>query len=118
MLCRQVCCKKKPWTSSIVGRFPGAMAQQRVMRFHKLSEIRFCPSGRGGFSILLVLTWRTAESPGRWENGGFSVMHSSISIANEYVSEEAVAGTIFPRKNSGAEYLKRSSDNPPVEEWF
>ena len=118
MPCRQVCRKKKPWTCSIVGRLLGMIAQQLVMRFHKSSEIRFCPSGRGGFSILVVLTLRTVGSSRRWENGCSSVMHSSISIANEYVSELAVAGTVSPWKNSGAEYLKRSSDNPPVEETF
>ena len=104
ILCRQVGRKKKLWTCSIVGLSSGSVAQQRVMRSHKAFEIGFGPSGRGGLSFLPITAWRTAASLRRWGNGRFSVMHSSISIPNEYVSE-AIVGTVSPSKSSGAEYL-------------
>jgi hypothetical protein len=46
----------------------------------------------------------------RLENGTSSVMHSSISIANEYVSEYVVADILLFSMSSGAEYLTISPD--------
>jgi len=42
-------------------------------------------------------------------------MHSSISIANEYVSECIVAGTLLSSMSSGAEYLTTSPDDTVFE---
>jgi hypothetical protein len=53
----------------------------------------------------------TTASLGRLENGISSVMHSSISIANEYVSEFAVGGTLVSSISSGAEYLATFPDD-------
>ena len=63
----------------------------------------------------------TASSRERFENGIFSVMHSSISIANEYVSEQVVgrkwvSGWVTVKRfmsprSSGAEYLTPSPDD-------
>ena len=56
----------------------------------------------------------TAASRERLENGISSVIHSSISIANEYVSECFVAETLLPSISSMAEYLTASPDAPVV----
>jgi len=53
----------------------------------------------------------TAASRGRLENGTSSVIHSSISIANEYASEYVVAGALLFSISSGAEYLTISPDD-------
>ena len=47
----------------------------------------------------------TAASPEILEKGGDSVIHSSISSANEYVSEYVVMGKSFCLMSSGAAYL-------------
>jgi len=109
----QAWCKKKVWTCSIVGLWSGITAQQRIMSSHKPSETRFfglCPSGRGGYCLLLILAWITAASRERLENGTSSVIHSSISIANEYVSECVVADILLFSMSSGAAYLTISPD--------
>ena len=98
---------------SIVGRSSGLRDQQRSMRLHNSSETRFLgagPSGRGGHCFLPSLTWMTAASRVSSGNGTFSVMHSRISIANEYVSESFVPGMLFFSMSSGAEYLTVSPD--------
>ena len=43
------------------------------------------------------------------------MMHSSINIANEYVSECVVAGTPPPSMSSMAEYLTTSPDDTVFE---
>jgi len=53
----------------------------------------------------------TAASRERWENGASSVMHSSTSIANEYVSECVVADTLLPSMSSMAKYLTGPPDD-------
>ena len=53
----------------------------------------------------------TAASRERLENGASSVMHSSIIIANEYVSEWVVAGALLSSMSSMAEYLTMSPDD-------
>jgi len=60
----------------------------------------------------------TAASRTRLENGTSSVMHSSINIANEYVSECVVAGTSLVSMSSGAEYLTTSPDDTVFEVAF
>ena len=60
----------------------------------------------------------TAASRRRLENGTSSVTHSSISIANEYVSECVVAGTLLFSISSGAEYLTTSPDDIVFEVAF
>ena len=96
--CFQAYSKKKLWTCSIVGLSSGLSDQQRVIRSHKSSETPFfwsCPSGRGGHCLLLILAWMVVTFRGRLENGTSSVMHSSTSIANEYVPEHIVVETLF-----------------------
>ena len=111
ILCRQVCFTKKPRTFFIVGLSLGFLFQQHSMRSHKSSRILFGSSGRGGVCLLPDLARRISRLLERSENGGFSVMHSSISIANEYVSE-AFEWTAPWLKNSMAVYLKTSPDIP------
>ena len=53
----------------------------------------------------------TAASRSRWEKGASSVMHSSISNANEYVSESIVGRAPFISMSSGAAYLTPSPDD-------
>ena len=48
----------------------------------------------------------SAASPEILEKGGDSVIHSSISIANEYVSEYVVTGERSCLMSSGAVYLR------------
>ena len=60
----------------------------------------------------------TAASRERLENGISSVMHSSISIANEYVSECVVAEILLFSMSSGAEYLTISPDATVFEVRF
>ena len=81
------------------------MDQQRFISSHNSSETRCFPSGRGGHCFLLILAWMTVASRGMLENGISSVMHSNISIANEYVSERAVAGNLLSLMSSGAACL-------------
>jgi len=57
----------------------------------------------------------TAASRVRLENGTSSVKHSSISIANEYVSEGVVAEALLFSTSSGAEYLTTSPDDTVFE---
>ena len=60
----------------------------------------------------------TAASRERFENGTSSVMHSSTSIAYEYVSECVVAETLLFSMSSGAEYLTTSPDDTVFEVAF
>lgn len=97
----------------MVGRWSGLVDQQYSINCHKPSETRYLdpsPSGLGGCCLLLILAWMTAASRVRLENGTASVMHSSTSIANEYVSESVVAWTPKRSMSSGAEYLTKSPD--------
>lgn len=48
-------------------------------------------------------------------NGFFSVIHSSIIIANEYVSDCLVVGALLTSMTSGAPYLTIASDGPDFE---
>ena len=117
-LCQGWLSKKNRWTSSIVGLCSGLTDQQRFIRSHKSSETRFfpsCPSGRRGHCFLLILAWMTAASRLMLENGTSSVMHSSISIANEYVSECVVAKTVLFSMTSGAAYLTIAADDTVFE---
>ena len=61
----------------------------------------------------------------RLEKGGASVMHSSISSANEYVSEDFVARKSLCSISSGAAYLTSAAGDfvcdtvlsPPRDPW-
>jgi len=57
----------------------------------------------------------TAASRERFGNGTSSVMHSSINIANEYVSECIVAEARLSLMSSGAEYLTVTPDDTVFE---
>ena len=57
----------------------------------------------------------TAASRERLENGISSVMHSSISSANEYVSEYVVGETLLSSMSSVAPYLTTSPDDTVFE---
>lgn len=57
----------------------------------------------------------TAASLERLENGALSVVHSSINIANAYVSEHIVGVTLLFSRSSGAEYLTTSLDDTVLE---
>lgn len=95
----------------MVGLWLGWVYQQRIIWSHKSSDtlpFPFWPSGRAGYCLLLILAWMTAASLVRLENGVSSVMHSRINIANEYVSEWTVGGTLLFSRSSGAEYLTTS----------
>ena len=83
------------------------------MSLHKSSEIRSFPScspGRGEHCPLVVIVRNIAASPAILENSTSSVMHSSISIANENVSECIVAGTVASPMCSVAIYLPLPPD--------
>ena len=60
----------------------------------------------------------TAASRTRLENGASSAMHSSISNANEYVSDCIVAGMSAVSMSSGAEYLTKPPDDTVFETEF
>jgi len=49
----------------------------------------------------------------RLKNGILSVMHSSINIPNENVSETAVSGALVSLISSGAKYLTAHPDTLP-----
>lgn len=85
-------------------------------KVHKPSETPFFElsasrtPGRGGQS-LDDRRVDDAASRGRSENGISSMIHSSITIAIEYMSECIITGTMPPSMSSVAEYLTTSPDD-------